>query len=157
MRVGLGYDAHRLVEGRELFLGGIKIPFEKGLLGHSDADVLIHAIADAILGAMAAGDLGHHFPDAEPELMGISSCTILERVRNLLEKTGGKLINIDAVVIAEQPKISPFVWEMREKLASILKTPSERISIKAKTNEGMGFTGRGEGITAYAVVLIEGM
>jgi 2-C-methyl-D-erythritol 2,4-cyclodiphosphate synthase len=157
MRVGIGYDVHRLVEGRDLFLGGVSIPFEKGLLGHSDGDVLIHAISDAILGAMSEGDIGTHFPDTDESTAGIRSTGILSYVGGLAAKKGFRIINIDAVVVAEKPKISLHREEMKETMARLLNVDGSAIGIKGKTTEGLGFTGRREGIEAHAVALLEEM
>ena len=154
MRVGFGFDSHRLAEGRRLMLGGVEIPHSRGLLGHSDADVLIHAICDAVLGALAAGDIGRHFPDTDPAYRDISSLKLLEYVRILAEEKGYGVHNVDSTVILEKPKISDYIPAMLVVLADILNIPSESISVKAKTNEGMGFVGRQEGIAAYAVVMI---
>jgi 2-C-methyl-D-erythritol 2,4-cyclodiphosphate synthase len=151
VRVGIGYDVHRLVTGRKLILGGISIPFEKGLLGHSDADVLIHAIMDALLGALALGDIGQHFPDTNPELAGVSSVALLEQVKELLDQKGWRLGNLDSVVVAQRPRLAPHVQSMRENLARIMAVTLDQISLKATTTEGLGFTGTGEGIAAYAV------
>jgi len=155
MRVGIGYDAHRLVAGRKLVLGGVEIPFEKGLLGHSDADVLVHAINDALLGAAALGDIGVHFPDTDPEYKDIRSIILLERVGELLKNEGFEVLNIDSVICAERPKLSPYIDKMRENIAEALRISKDRVSVKATTTEGMGFEGRGEGISAQAVCLIE--
>ncbi|MGB4222647.1 MAG: 2-C-methyl-D-erythritol 2,4-cyclodiphosphate synthase [Syntrophorhabdus sp.] len=155
MRVGVGYDVHRLVEGRKLFLGGIEIPFHKGLLGHSDGDVLIHAICDAILGAISEGDIGTHFPDTDSSTKGIESVKILRHVIGLASKKGFTVVNVDAVVAAQEPKIAPVRDAMRKSMAAILGTGEDRISIKGKTTEDLGFVGRGEGIEVYAVVLLE--
>jgi 2-C-methyl-D-erythritol 2,4-cyclodiphosphate synthase len=155
MRVGVGYDVHRLVEGRRLFLGGIEIPFHKGLLGHSDGDVLIHAICDAILGAVSQGDIGTHFPDSDKSIEGIESTKILIHVANLAQKKGYTVGNIDAVVAAQEPKIAPIRDKIRESLAAIIGISADRISIKGKTTEGLGFVGKQEGIEVYAVVLLE--
>ena len=152
LRVGLGYDVHRLVSGRKLILGGVDIPFEKGLLGHSDADVLIHAICDAILGALGLGDIGRHFPDLDPAYKGISSLVLLARVVTLMQQQHYAIGNVDVVIIAEKPKVSPYVEQMRAHLAEVLQTPANHINIKATTTEGLGFTGRGEGIAAQAIV-----
>ena len=152
---GIGYDVHCLVEGRPLFLGGIEIPHPKGLLGHSDADVLIHAIADALLGTVAAGDIGHHFPNTDESIRGISSLEILARVSAILAGYGARVVNIDATLIAEAPKIAPHLPAMRARLAEALRLPMTRVSIKATTNEGMGFLGRAEGIAAMAVASVE--
>jgi 2-C-methyl-D-erythritol 2,4-cyclodiphosphate synthase len=151
VRVGIGYDVHRLVTGRKLILGGISIPFEKGLLGHSDADVLIHAIMDALLGALALGDIGQHFPDTNSELAGVSSVALLEQVKELLDQKGWRLGNLDSVVVAQRPRLAPHVQSMRENLARIMAVTLDQISLKATTTEGLGFTGTGEGIAAYAV------
>lgn len=155
VRIGQGYDAHRLAEDRKLVLGGVEIPFEKGLLGHSDADVLIHAVMDALLGAAALGDIGRHFPDSDEKYRGISSLLLLSEVEKKLTEKGYYIVNIDATVVAQQPKLSPFVEKMVNNIANILKIDSGRINIKATTEEGLGFTGRGEGICAYAVASIK--
>ncbi|MBR5738488.1 MAG: 2-C-methyl-D-erythritol 2,4-cyclodiphosphate synthase [Lachnospiraceae bacterium] len=155
MRIGTGYDVHRLTEGRKLILGGVEIPFEKGLLGHSDADVLLHAVMDALLGAAALPDIGHLFPDKDPAYLGISSMDLLFRVRCRLESEGYRIENIDATVIAEKPKIAPYRDRMIENIAGVLNVPKECVNVKATTEEGLGFTGRGEGIAAQAVCLIE--
>lgn len=152
---GIGYDVHRLTEGRPLVLGGITIPHGKGLLGHSDADVLAHAIADALLGTIAAGDIGHHFPNTDESIRGISSLEILVRAATVLAEQGARIINIDATVIAEAPKIAPHLAAMRAALAGALQIPVGRVSIKATTNEGLGFLGREEGIAAMAVASVE--
>lgn len=151
MRVGMGYDVHRLVEGRPLILGGVEIPYEKGLLGHSDADVLLHAVMDALLGAAALGDIGQHFPDTDPAYKGISSIRLLERTGSLLEEADYVIENIDAVIIAQRPKMAPHIPKMREHVAEALKISVNQINIKATTEEGLGFTGTGEGISAQAV------
>jgi 2-C-methyl-D-erythritol 2,4-cyclodiphosphate synthase len=155
MRVGVGYDVHQLVEGRRLFLGGIEIPFHKGLLGHSDGDVLIHAVCDAILGAIGEGDIGIHFPDSDKSTEGIESTKILTHIIDLARKKGYTVVNIDAVVAAQEPKIAPIRDTMRESLSSIIGINMDRISIKGKTTEGLGFVGRKEGIAVYAVALLE--
>ncbi|HOB21037.1 MAG TPA: 2-C-methyl-D-erythritol 2,4-cyclodiphosphate synthase [Candidatus Atribacteria bacterium] len=155
MRIGMGYDVHRLVEGRQLIIGGVNIPYEKGLLGHSDADVLIHAIMDALLGAAALGDIGKHFPDTDERYRGISSLSLLEHVYKLLKDRNYRIVNIDATIIAQRPKMLPHIPAMRERIASALELDEDRVSIKATTTEGLGFTGRGEGIAAQAAVLIE--
>lgn len=155
MRVGMGYDVHRLTEGRDLILGGVKIPYEKGLLGHSDADVLVHAIMDALLGAAALGDIGKHFPDTDPEYEGISSIRLLEKTAALLEEQQYLVENIDATIIAQKPKMLPHIESMRKNIADALKISVEQVSIKATTEEGLGFTGTGEGISAQAVCLLE--
>lgn len=155
MRVGLGYDLHRLVEGRPLFLGGVKIPFPKGLLGHSDGDVIIHAIMDALLGGAGLKDIGFYFPNTDPQYKDISSLLLLRKVKEILEKEGKKVVNIDATVLAQEPKISPFIEEMKMNIARTLGLKEEQIGIKATTGEGLGFVGRGEGIVAIAVALVE--
>ena len=147
----MGYDVHKLVEGRPLILGGVEIPHTLGLLGHSDADVLVHAIMDALLGAAALGDIGKHFPDTDPQYKGISSMKLLEHVRLLLEKNGYVVENIDATVIAQKPKLRPYIAQMEENIAKILGIVKEQINIKATTEEGLGFTGTGEGISSQAV------
>lgn len=154
-RIGHGYDVHRLTEGRPLVLGGVKIPYERGLLGHSDADVLTHAAMDAILGALALGDIGQHFPDSDPTYAGISSVLLLEKVAGLMRNEGYNLGNIDITVLAEKPKLAGYIPKMRETLAQALSVPVSSVSIKATTEEGLGFTGAGEGIAAHAVVLLE--
>jgi 2-C-methyl-D-erythritol 2,4-cyclodiphosphate synthase len=153
--VGIGYDVHRFAEHRPLVLGGVEIPHDRGLDGHSDADVLSHAIADAILGAAGERDIGHHFPNTDMSIRGISSLEILRRVREVLASKGASIVNIDATLIAEEPKISPHLAAMKTALSEALSLPSERIGIKATTNEGMGFLGRGEGIAAMAVASVE--
>jgi len=153
--VGIGYDVHRFVEDRPLVLGGVEIPHDRGLDGHSDADVLSHAIADAILGAAGERDIGHHFPNTDMSIRGISSLEILRRVRDVLTAKGASIVNIDATLIAEEPKISPHLAAMKTALSEALSLPPERIGIKATTNEGMGFLGRGEGIAAMAVASVE--
>lgn len=155
MRIGFGYDVHRLVEGRALWLGGINIPFEKGLLGHSDADVLIHALCDALLGAANMRDIGYHFPDTSIDTKDIDSKLLLAKTVELIQQKGYRFGNADITVCAEQPKLNPYVEEMKKCLASVIGTDVENISIKATTTEKLGFTGRQEGISAYAVVLIE--
>lgn len=154
-RIGHGYDVHRLTEGRPLVLGGVEIPYERGLLGHSDADVLTHAAMDAILGALALGDIGQHFPDSDPTYKGISSILLLEKVADLMRDEGYNLGNIDITVLAEKPKLAGYIPTMRETLAEALSVPVTSVSIKATTEEGLGFTGAGEGIAAHAVVLLE--
>jgi 2-C-methyl-D-erythritol 2,4-cyclodiphosphate synthase len=153
-RIGIGYDIHRLVEGRKLVLGGVEIPFEKGLLGHSDSDVLTHAICDALLGAAALGDIGTHFPDSDPRWAGASSLDFLARVVELVTEKGYRVANVDSTVMAERPKLMPYVQTMREKLASVLQIDVDQINIKAKTNEGLESVGRGEAMAAQAVVLL---
>ena len=154
-RSGIGYDIHRLVEGRKLILGGVEIPHTTGLGGHSDADVLSHAIADALLGAIGSGDIGHHFPNTDESIRGISSIEILQRVREVLAQAKARPINIDATLIAEAPKIAPFIPEMRKRIASALRMTDADISIKATTHEGLGSIGRGEGMSAMAVASVE--
>ena len=151
MRIGSGYDVHRLVEERDLILGGVKLPFELGLLGHSDADVLLHAIMDSILGAAALGDIGNHFPDSDPKYKGISSIKLLIHVKELLKETGYKISNIDATIIAQRPKMAPHIPTMRENIAKALNIDLDQINVKATTEEGLGFTGTGEGISSQAV------
>ena len=155
MRIGHGYDVHRLVEGRKLILGGVEIPFEKGLDGHSDADVLVHAVLDALLGAAALGDIGKLFPDSDERYLGADSIGLLKTVRTVLEEHGWKLSNLDATVIAQRPKLAPYIDTMRKRLADALETDAENVSVKATTEERLGFTGSGEGIAAHAVCLIE--
>lgn len=156
MRVGFGYDSHCFVEGRKLVLGGVVIPFEKGLLGHSDADVLLHSIGDAILGAMAAGDLGTHFPDSDPKWKDASSMDILGRIRDLMISKGFALNNIDSTLVLELPKLKQNITFMVQNIEKLFGLEQGRVSIKAKTNEKMGFTGRGEGVAAYSVVTLTG-
>ena len=155
MRVGIGYDVHRFAPGRKLILSGVEIPYEQGLLGHSDADVIVHAIMDALLGAAALGDIGQHFPDTDPEYEGISSILLLEKVAQLLKENHYSVGNIDAVIIAQRPKMMPYLEQMRKNTAAALRIDEGRVSIKATTEEGLGFTGRGEGIAAQAVCLLE--
>ena len=157
MRIGHGYDVHRLVEGRKLILGGVEIPWEKGLLGHSDADVLTHAVMDALLGAAALGDIGQHFPDRDPKYAGINSLLLLDKVAKLLKENGWQVGNIDATVIAQRPKLAPHLPQMRQNLAERLGIEVGQVSIKATTEEGLGFTGRGEGMAAHAVCLLESL
>lgn len=154
MRIGMGYDVHKLIEGRDCIIGGVKIPYEKGLLGHSDADVLIHAIMDALLGAAALGDIGKLFPDTDPNYKGANSLELLLQVGKLLEENLYYIENIDATVIAQRPKLAPYKEEMRENIAKALNIPVGRISVKATTEEGLGFTGEGLGISAQAVCLL---
>ena len=154
MRIGTGYDVHRLVQDRELILGGGKIPYEKGLLGHSDADVLLHAVMDALLGAAALGDIGKHFPDSDPAYKGISSMALLEKVGELLAQKGFIVENIDSTIIAQAPKMRPYIEAMRENIAGALGLEKDFVSVKATTEEGMGFTGAGQGIAAQAVCLL---
>ena len=155
IRCGTGYDAHRLAVGRKLILGGVEIPHERGLEGHSDADVICHAIADAILGAIAEGDIGHHFPNTDESIRGISSLEILEKVSALLEAKKARVVNVDATLLAEAPKIAPHIPAMREKIAAALWIDTSCVSIKATTNEGLGAIGRGEGMAAMAVAMVE--
>ncbi|WP_006716313.1 2-C-methyl-D-erythritol 2,4-cyclodiphosphate synthase [Desulfitobacterium metallireducens] len=152
IRVGIGYDVHALVEDRPLILGGIEIPYERGLLGHSDADVLTHAIMDALLGALALGDIGKHFPDTDERFRGISSLALLEEVRRLLNEKGYQLGNLDCILVAQRPKLAGFIPAMQEKLAATLKVKLDQISVKATTTEHLGFEGREEGISAQAIV-----
>jgi len=154
-RIGIGYDIHRLVEGRRLILGGVEIPFEKGLLGHSDSDVLTHAICDALLGAAALGDIGSHFPDTDPQFRGAASLDLLSKVAELISERGLTISNVDAIIIAERPKLAPHIQPMRERLADILGVELNRVSIKAKTNEGLDAIGRGEAMAAQAVALLK--
>ena len=155
MRIGMGYDVHRLTEGRDLILGGVKIPYEKGLLGHSDADVLLHAVMDALLGAAALGDIGKHFPDTDPAYEGASSMRLLEHVGKLLEERLYVVENIDATIIAQRPKMAPHIEEMRRNIAAALHLELDQVNVKATTEEGLGFTGTGEGISAQAVACLE--
>ena len=155
MRVGMGYDVHKLVEGRDLIMGGVKIPYEKGLLGHSDADVLLHAISDALLGAAALGDIGKHFPDTDPKYKGADSLKLLEHVGKLLEEHLYVIENIDATIIAQRPKMAPHIPMMRENIARVLGLEVDQVNVKATTEEGLGFTGTGEGISSQAICLIE--
>lgn len=151
-RVGMGYDVHKLVTGRKLILGGVEIQHDLGLLGHSDADVLLHAIKDAILGAAALGDIGRHFPDADEAYKGISSMVLLSKVKDLILKEGYKVNNIDATIAAQQPKIAPYIKDMNENIAQTLKIEASQVNVKATTTEGLGFVGNKEGIAAYAIV-----
>ncbi len=155
MRVGFGYDVHKLTEGRRLVLGGVEVPYGKGLLGHSDADVLVHAIIDALLGAAALGDLGSHFPPADPQYKDISSLELLRRIRELLKRKGYKISNIDSTVVCQEPRLSDNIPEMVENISGTLDLEAGRVNIKATTEEGMGFTGSGSGVSAYAVALLE--
>lgn len=154
MRIGMGYDVHKLVEERDLILGGVKIPYELGLLGHSDADVLLHAIMDALLGASALGDIGKHFPDTDPKYKGICSIELLKHVGNLLSTHNYKIGNIDATIIAQKPKMAPHIPTMRENIASALNIALDQINVKATTEEGLGFTGEGLGISSQAICLL---
>lgn len=155
MRIGSGYDVHKLVEGRDCIIGGVKIPYEKGLLGHSDADVLLHAISDALLGAAALGDIGKHFPDNDPQFKGADSRKLLFYVLNLISEKGYSIINIDATIIAQKPKMSPHIEQMRKNIAETLQIDVDQVNVKATTEEGLGFTGAGLGIAASAVCLLE--
>ena len=157
MRVGIGYDVHPLISGRRLVLGGVDIPFHKGLGGWSDADVLIHAIMDALLGAAALGDIGSHFPPGEPQYKGVSSLTLLERVRDKLKENSWQVVNVDATIVAEEPKLGGFISAMRQKLSQTLGIALSQVSIKASTSARSGFIGRGEGMAACAVALLEGI
>ena len=155
-RVGIGYDVHRLGEGRPLFLGGVRVPHPQGLLGHSDGDVLLHAVMDALLGAASLGDMGTHFPSTDPQYKDISSLLLLQRVQAMVEGKGWKVGNVDATIVAERPRLAPYLGAMRQALAGALGLPEERVSIMAKSTNGLGALGRGEGIAAYAVALLEG-
>ena len=155
MRIGMGYDVHKLVEDRKLIIGGVEIPYEKGLLGHSDADVLLHAIMDALLGAAALGDIGKHFPDTDEKYKGISSIKLMEHVGELLRENGFVIGNIDSTIIAQRPKMAPYREQMRENIAKALKIDISQIGVKATTEEGLGFTGAGEGISSQAIALLE--
>ena len=155
MRIGHGYDVHRLVPDRRLVLGGVEIPFDRGLLGHSDADVLTHAVMDALLGAAALGDIGQLFPDSDPAWEGADSLVMLRRVAELVRASGCGIGNVDCTVLAQAPKLAPYIREMRRRLADAMTVAPERVSVKATTEEGLGFTGRGEGIAAHAVCLLE--
>ena len=155
MRIGHGYDVHRLVQGRKLILGGVEVPWEMGLLGHSDADVLTHAVMDALLGAAGLWDIGHAFPDTDPAYEGISSLILLERVMEQLERRGLRVGNVDATILAQRPKLAPHIPRMAENLARVMKVEPGRVNVKATTEEGLGFTGSGEGMAAHAVALLE--
>jgi len=155
LRVGFGFDAHRLVKNHKLILGGVEVKYSKGLLGHSDADVLCHSIADAILGAGGLNDIGYYFPDTDKKLKGISSLKILSKILQMISKKGYKIINIDSVIVCQEPKLNPYFNKMKENLAKILKIEKSAIGLKAKTTENLGFTGRREGIACYAVVLLQ--
>ncbi len=155
MRIGTGYDVHRLESGYRLIMGGVQIPYEKGLKGHSDADVLLHAVMDALLGAAGLGDIGQHFPDSDEQYRGISSMLLLQQVKQLLDENGLRTGNIDATIIAQKPKMASYLPQMRENIARLLDLDPGRVNIKATTEEGLGFTGRGEGIAAQAVCLLE--
>lgn len=154
MRIGLGYDVHKLVEGRPLIIGGVNVPHEKGLLGHSDADVLIHAIMDGMLGALALGDIGKYFPDDDEKYKGADSMKLLQCVNELIEEKGYKINNIDSIIIAQSPKMAPHIEQMRKNIANILNTDIENISVKATTEEGLGFTGKKEGIASQSICLL---
>lgn len=155
MRIGMGYDVHKLVEGRKLIMGGVEIPYEKGLLGHSDADVLLHAIMDSILGAAALGDIGKHFPDTDERFKGISSILLLKEVGKLLKENGYEIENIDSTIIAQKPKMAPHIKTMVKNIAEALNIDENRVNVKATTEEGLGFTGRGEGISSQSICLIK--
>ena len=155
IRIGHGYDVHRLVEGRKLILGGVDIPYERGLLGHSDADVLVHAVMDALLGAAGLGDIGRHFPDKDPAYAGADSLELLHRVFELLEEKGWKVGNVDATVIAQRPRLAEHLPEMQRRIAERINVSSQQVNVKATTEEKLGFTGAGEGIAAHAVALLE--
>ncbi|MEG0319517.1 MAG: 2-C-methyl-D-erythritol 2,4-cyclodiphosphate synthase [Niameybacter sp.] len=155
LRIGMGYDVHKLVEERKLILGGVEISHTLGLLGHSDADVLVHAIMDGLLGAIAEGDIGKHFPDTEPQYKGISSIKLLEHVKGVLDKAGAKIHNIDATIIAQRPKMAPYIITMRENIAKALDIELDQINVKATTEEGLGFTGTEAGISSQAIVLLD--
>ena len=154
MRVGMGYDAHRLIDGDHIVLGGVEIPFSQKFLAHSDGDVLLHAIADSLLGAAGLGDIGVHFPDNDPQYKGISSLLLLERVREKIEEAGLRVQNVDSTIVAQQPKLMPFISQMRENIANVLGLDLSLVNVKATTTEKMGFTGSGEGVAAYAVCLL---
>jgi 2-C-methyl-D-erythritol 2,4-cyclodiphosphate synthase len=154
-RIGQGFDVHQLTEGRPLIIGGIEIPYEKGLLGHSDADVLLHTIADACLGAIGEGDIGRHFPDTDPEFKNADSAKLLEHVWKIVDEKGYKLVNADCTIIAQQPKMAPYIGQMRERIAELLQADVDSINVKATTTEKLGFPGRGEGIASQAAVLLQ--
>ena len=154
MRSGIGYDVHRLAENRKLIVGGVDIPFEKGLLGHSDADVLVHAVIDALLGAAALGDIGSHFPDTDAAFLNVDSMKLLAHTGGLLAQRGYRVVNIDSVIVAQRPKMAPYIAQMRENIAQALGISADDVSVKAKTEEGLGFTGMGEGVAAHAVCLL---
>ena len=154
-RIGQGFDVHQLTEGRPLIIGGITIPYEKGLLGHSDADVLLHTVADACLGAIGEGDIGKHFPDTDPAFKDADSAKLMEHVWKLVKSKGYKLVNADCTIIAQKPKMAPYIEQMRQRIAELLEAAPEQINVKATTTEKLGFTGRGEGIASQAVVLLE--
>lgn len=155
MRIGNGYDVHKLVEGRDLILGGVKVPYEKGLLGHSDADVLAHAVIDAIIGALGIGDIGTHFPDTDEKYKGADSLVLLKRAGEMAKEMGYKIVNIDSIVVAQKPKLLPYIKQMRENMANVLEMDPADVNVKAKTEEKLGFTGKLEGMKSYAVCIIE--
>lgn len=154
-RIGQGFDVHQLTEGRPLIIGGITIPYEKGLLGHSDADVLLHTVADAVLGAIGEGDIGRHFPDTDPSFKDADSAKLLAHVWGIVKEKGYELVNADCTIIAQKPKMAPYIGQMRERIANLLEATPEQINVKATTTEKLGFTGRGEGIASQAVVLLK--
>ncbi len=155
MRIGHGYDVHALVEGRDLILGGVQVPYEKGLLGHSDADVLLHAVSDALLGAAGMGDIGKHFPDTDPQYQGADSLVLLSRVAALIREKGYFVSNVDVTMIAQRPKLAPYIPQMKGNIARTLGIPSDRVNVKATTEEHLGFTGEGKGMSCHAVCLLE--
>jgi 2-C-methyl-D-erythritol 2,4-cyclodiphosphate synthase len=155
-RIGMGYDVHPFAENRPLILGGITIPYQQGLAGHSDADCLVHAICDALLGAISEGDLGSHFPDSDPQYKDVESLLLLKKVVEMVERKGFRIANIDATIVAQAPQLAPYRPRMEERIATAVKVEDERVNIKATTTEGLGFIGRGEGIAAYAIALLEG-
>ncbi len=155
IRIGHGYDVHRLIEGRKMIIGGVEIPHSLGLLGHSDADVLLHAVMDAVLGALGLGDIGKHFPDTSDEFLGISSMNLMTRVADMLREMNGEIINVDATLILQKPKVAPYISDMVKNIAFALGIPENRVNVKATTEERLGFTGREEGVSAHAVVLLE--
>jgi 2-C-methyl-D-erythritol 2,4-cyclodiphosphate synthase len=155
VRIGFGYDSHRLVAGKKLILGGVEIPHDKGLAGHSDADVLLHAIGDAILGAVGEGDIGNHFPDTDPAYKDMSSLELLRRIKDIANKKGYQVHNVDTTIVLEKPKLASYIPEMKSNIANILGGPADHINVKAKTNEGMGFVGRLEGTAVFAVCIVE--
>lgn len=154
-RIGHGYDVHKITDGRKMIIGGVEIPYERGLLGHSDADVLVHAVMDAILGALGLGDIGRHFPDTDERYRGISSMKLLSEVANMLSKRGASVVNIDATIVLQKPKIAPYIDGMVENISSVLGIEKERVNVKATTEERLGFTGREEGASAHAVAMLE--
>jgi 2-C-methyl-D-erythritol 2,4-cyclodiphosphate synthase len=156
LRMGMGYDVHPLAEGRPLILGGITIPYQQGLAGHSDADCLVHAICDALLGAISAGDLGRHFPDSDPQYKDVASLLLLKKVIGMVEQKGFRITNIDATVVAQAPRLAPYLSQMEDQIAATVGVAKERVNVKATSTEGLGFTGREEGIASYAVALVEG-